>query len=87
MANSRLREPQVKVLRFVAEHPGGRRVRAFPFGFGYRFEAPELKRAPFRAKTLGCLIDQGYVLVTGGIIKLSAKGQAALNPQPTKDPS
>jgi len=51
---------QWRALAFVKEHPGYR-VPAFPWGFGYRFDAPELKRAPFRLRTLKSLIAAGFV--------------------------
>ena len=69
---------QLKCLQFVAAHPGGRRVKAFPFGYGYRFDAPELRRAPFRQSTLEDLIELGFISVVDEVLAVSPKGAAVL---------
>jgi hypothetical protein len=51
---------QTRALRFVADHPGGTARRAF-FGYAWSFDAPELKRAPFRTSTLSALLDLGMI--------------------------
>ncbi len=53
----------VAVLEFVRDHPGGYRHPAFPWGYGYHFNASEFKRAPFRKQTLERLIGDGYITV------------------------
>ena len=76
----------LRCLRFVAGHPG-RRVPAF-LGYRYYFDAPELKRAPFKYSTLESLIESGHlgVRVRGysrdDLVEITAKGQKALEPKP-----
>ncbi len=65
---------QKKALAFVATHPGTRR-RAFPWGFAYHFDAPELKRAPFRVNTLNQIIEKRLVTHEGPVM-LTDKGRA-----------
>ncbi len=70
---------QLRALRFVAEHPGGTARPAFPCGYAWRFEAPELKRAPFRKGTLYALLDLGVIAVGGDhSVTVTATGHAAL---------
>jgi hypothetical protein len=78
----------LRALAFIASHPGTRRP-AFPWGHSYRFDAPELKRAPFRVGTVNALVEQGLVDVTpvpgddpwfrNESVTISAKGQALVS--------
>jgi hypothetical protein len=66
-----------RAMQFIKDHPGGRRDKAFPFGEVFRFDAPELKRAPFRVATIRRLIDRGLVSASG-IVRLTPKGERVL---------
>jgi hypothetical protein len=76
---SKIPENQLRALQFISTHPGTRR-KAFPCGYRFDFEAPELlpsRRAPFRISTLYHLIDEGYVTKSGPVT-LTNRGQAML---------
>ena len=75
---------QLKALRFVASHPGGTARPAFPCGYAWRFDAPELKRAPFRKETLYRLLDDGLIAIVGAnhVVKVTPAGLAALGVAP-----
>ncbi len=70
---------QLRALRFVAEHPGGTAHPAYPCGFAWRFDAPELKRAPMRTGTLYALLDLGMIAVSEDhAVTVTDAGRAAL---------
>lgn len=63
----KLTDAQKKALEFVATHPGTRH-KAAPCGYRFRFDAPELKRSPFRVGTLYQLIELGLVTEEGPVV-------------------
>lgn len=63
----KLTAAQKKALAFVATHPGTRH-KAFPCGYRFRFDAPELRRAPFRVSTIYQLIEMGLVTEEGPVV-------------------
>lgn len=64
-------------LVFISSHPGTR-AKAFPWGYRYHFEAPELKRAPFRSATIESLIAEGLVSTENDVVQISIKGKDLL---------
>lgn len=77
-------KPHLKrALQFIAAHPG-HRVPAFLGGWRYHFDAPELKRLPFRVSTINELVQLGLVDAIGKHscqkVQISTQGQAALTP-------
>jgi hypothetical protein len=74
---SKIPDNHLRALQFISMHPGTRR-KAFPCGYRFDFEAPELlpsRRAPFRISTLYRLIDDGYVTKSGPV-RLTDRGKA-----------
>lgn len=66
-------EVRQKVLLFVSKY-NGTRHKTFPLGQeGFRFDAPGIKRAPFRVQSLRQLIAEGFV-TSKGPVKLTLKG-------------
>lgn len=66
-----------KVLLFISTYKGTRH-KTFPFGQdGFHFDAPDLKRAPFRVQTLRQLITEGFV-TSKGPVRLTLKGEHEL---------
>lgn len=65
---------QLRALRFVAEHPGGTAHRAYPFGYSWHFDAPELKRPPCRKETLHRLLDQGMIAIKANQVLVTPRG-------------
>lgn len=68
---------ELRTLQFIKDHPGGKRSPAFPCGERFRFNTPELKRAPFRYSTLRRCIDHGLVTASGDVA-LTPKGEHEL---------
>lgn len=69
---------QTRALRFVADHPGGTADRAWLGGYKFRFDAPELKRAPFRVTTLYGLLHERLIAIRGGKVVVTERGRKAL---------
>ncbi len=55
-----MNKSHLRALHFIATHPGTRRPAA-PWGYSYLFNAPELKRAPFRSSTVNALVEAGLL--------------------------
>ncbi len=82
-----MNKSHLRALTFIATHPGTRRPAA-PWGYSYLFDAPELKRAPFRASTVNALIEAGLLDVApvpgsdpwfrNESVKISKSGRALL---------
>lgn len=56
----KLKPNQINALKFIEDHPGGTRHKAI-MGWRWFFDAPELKRAPFRTSTLYGLEELGML--------------------------
>lgn len=76
--NQRESKVTLTVLSFVA-HYKGTRHKAFPWGYGYNFDAPSVTRAPFRQRSLENAIHLGLVGVDADeTLRLTDKGREQL---------
>jgi hypothetical protein len=71
-----------RALQFVADHKGTAHA-AFPCGFRYNFEAPGIKRPPFRYTTIETLRSLGWLRlnaysITSYRVELTSDGYRAL---------